>query len=125
MFVVLSQTNPLTSGSESTRFEVVSALLWKCVAKAACKLNDSPLGKPFNLGIVINLRGKNYVPKNAVGNLVWLGLAQCKLSPKLEHKTLLAQKKKCKAEISDDFVDPDDQNRRKLYIDAHMPSTGT
>ncbi|KAL8127731.1 hypothetical protein AgCh_014598 [Apium graveolens] len=100
-----AKTNMLLSGSKSSRFEVVSALLWKCVAKAACKSNDSALRKPFNLGVFINLRGKNCVPENAAGNLIWFGLAQCKLSPELEHKTLVEQIKKCKAEISDDFVE--------------------
>lgn len=99
-----AQIKLLSSGSESSRFEVVAALLWKCVAKAACKLNESSLGKPFNLGVITNLRGKKCVPKNCVGNLVWPGLAQCKLSPELEHKTLVDEIKKCKAEISDDFV---------------------
>ncbi|KAK1392165.1 Transferase, Chloramphenicol acetyltransferase-like domain protein [Heracleum sosnowskyi] len=100
-----AKTKLLSSGSESSRFEVVSALLWKCVAKAASKSNDSALGKPSKLGVIINLRGKNCVPKNAVGNLVWPGLAQCKLSPEVEHKTLVEQIKKCKAEISDNFVE--------------------
>ncbi|KAK1392164.1 hypothetical protein POM88_011220 [Heracleum sosnowskyi] len=100
-----AQTKTLTSGGESTQFEVVAALLWKCVAKAACKSNDSSLGNPSNLGVSINLRGKKGVPKNCVGNLVWPGLAQCKLSPELGHKTLVDKIKKCKAEISDDFVE--------------------
>lgn len=92
-----AQTKLLSSGSESSRFEVVAALLWKCVVKAACKSNDSDssLEKPSNLGMVINLRGKNCVPKNSVGNLVWPGLAQCKVSPELEHKTLVDRSSRC------------------------------
>ncbi|WOH01860.1 hypothetical protein DCAR_0521246 [Daucus carota subsp. sativus] len=100
-----AQTEVLISECVPSRFEVVAALLWKCVAKAASKSYESSLGKPFNLGMIINLRGKNCVPKNSVGNLVWRGLAQCKLSPQLEPKTLVHQIKKCKTEINDDFVE--------------------
>ncbi|XP_017238888.1 stemmadenine O-acetyltransferase [Daucus carota subsp. sativus] len=100
-----AETKVLTSECVPSRFEVVAALLWKCVAKAASKSYENSLGKPFNLGVIINLRGKNCVPKNSVGNLVWLGLAQCKLSHELDHTTLVNQIKKCKAQINDDFVE--------------------
>ncbi|KAK1392166.1 Transferase, Chloramphenicol acetyltransferase-like domain protein [Heracleum sosnowskyi] len=100
-----AKTKLLSSGSESSRFEVVAALLWKCVAKAACKSNKSSLGDPLNMGVFMNLRGKKCLLKNSVGNLVWPALAQCKLSPELEHKTLVDEIKKCKAGISDDFVE--------------------
>ncbi|XP_074378480.1 epi-neemfruitin B 7-O-acetyltransferse L7AT-like [Apium graveolens] len=99
------QSKVLSSESEPSRFEVVAALLWKCVAKSASKLYESSLGRPFNMGVIINLQGKNCVPRNSVGNLIWPALAQCKLSPELEHKTLVNQIKKCKAEINDDFVE--------------------
>ncbi|KAL1822323.1 hypothetical protein ACET3Z_009101 [Daucus carota] len=100
-----AQTKLLSSGSESSRFEVIAALLWNCAAKAACKSDDSSLEKPFNLGVLTNLRGKNSIPKNSVGNLIWPGLAQCQLSPELEHKTLVDQIKECKAGTNDEFVE--------------------
>lgn len=39
--VLKAKTKGLLSGDEPTRFEAVAGLLWNCVAKAACKLNDS------------------------------------------------------------------------------------
>ncbi|WOG90905.1 hypothetical protein DCAR_0310152 [Daucus carota subsp. sativus] len=100
-----AQPKLLSSGSESSRFEVITALLWKCAAKAACKSDDDSLEKPFNLGVITNLRGKNCIPKNSVGNLIWPGLAQCQLSPELEHKTLVDQIKECKSGTNDEFVE--------------------
>ncbi|WOH14377.1 hypothetical protein DCAR_0933896 [Daucus carota subsp. sativus] len=94
-----------TSETAPTRFEVVAALLWKCYAKAAYKLSNNSLEKPFVLGMLINLRGKNCIPKNAVGNLVWTGLAECKLVTDLDDNFIVSQIQKSKAEINDDFFE--------------------
>ncbi|KAL8155409.1 limonoid 7-O-acetyltransferse-like [Apium graveolens] len=99
-----SKTRSFTSGSEPTRYEVVGALLWKCVAKAAYKVNRSSLETPFNLGMAINLRGKKDIPRNVVGNLVWPWLSRCKLATDLEHHYLANQIKISKAQLSDDFI---------------------
>ncbi|KAK1392167.1 hypothetical protein POM88_011223 [Heracleum sosnowskyi] len=83
---------------ESTLFEVIAALLWKCVAKAACKSNKSSLGDPLNMG----------------------------LSSELEHKTLVDQIKKCKAETSDDFIEAikGDSGTPTLVKIAEMMTSG-
>ncbi|XP_074339920.1 limonoid 7-O-acetyltransferse-like [Apium graveolens] len=65
-----SKTSSATSETAPTRFEAVAALLWKCFSKAAYMVNNNPLDKSLILDMVIHLRGKNCVPKNAVGNLI-------------------------------------------------------
>ncbi|KAK1401625.1 Transferase, Chloramphenicol acetyltransferase-like domain protein [Heracleum sosnowskyi] len=100
-----SKTSSPTSESAPTRFEVVAALLWKCFAKAANTVNNNFLEKSLILAMVINLRGKNCVPKNAVGNLIWHGFAECKLSANLEHHFLASQIQKGKAQVNDDFIE--------------------
>ncbi|KAL1802313.1 hypothetical protein ACET3Z_030960 [Daucus carota] len=99
------ESNEFYIRTAPTRFEVVAALLWKCYAKAAYKLSNNSLEKPFVLGMVINLRGKNCIPKNAVGNLVWTGLAECKLVTDLGDNYLISQIQKGKTEINDDFFE--------------------
>lgn len=99
-----SKTRSSTSGSQPTRFEIVAALLWKCVAKSAYKANTVSLEKPFNFRMIINLGGKKDVPRNFVGNLIWPWLSQCKLATDLEHHYLVNQIKNSKAQINNDFV---------------------
>ncbi|GJX94001.1 transferase, chloramphenicol acetyltransferase-like domain protein [Tanacetum coccineum] len=60
----------------ATRVIAVTSLIWKCATSAARKLNGERLSI---LHIAVNLRGRfaTPLPQNAIGNIIWNGVARC------------------------------------------------
>ncbi|GJZ05465.1 transferase, chloramphenicol acetyltransferase-like domain protein [Tanacetum coccineum] len=60
----------------ATRVVAVTSLIWKCATSAARKLNGE---RPSILQIAVNIRGRfaTPLPRNAIGNIVWNGVARC------------------------------------------------
>lgn len=122
-----AKTRLPSSGKEPTRVEIVAALLWKCAAKAASQVSGSYSQRPFNLGLLVNLRLKNCLPKELVGNLIWIAMAQHNLNSEPELHYMVDKVRKCKAEINRDFVEAlkgeDGSTRLKKIVELIMNSS--
>nr|GEV30001.1 transferase, chloramphenicol acetyltransferase-like domain protein [Tanacetum cinerariifolium] len=88
----------------ATRVVAVTSLIWKCATSAARKLNGE---RTSILHIAVNLRGRfeTPLPRNAIGNIIWNGVARCEPNHTLTLDTIVGLINAGVAKIDSKFVE--------------------
>ncbi|PWA48855.1 transferase, Chloramphenicol acetyltransferase-like domain protein [Artemisia annua] len=88
----------------ATRVIAVTSLIWKCATSAARKLNGERLSI---LQIAVNIRGRfaTPLPRNAIGNIIWNGVARCEPNHTLTLDTMVGHINAGVAKINTKFVE--------------------
>nr|GEW40748.1 putative reverse transcriptase domain-containing protein [Tanacetum cinerariifolium] len=102
-YLVMIQAKANESVS-ATRVVAVTSLIWKCATSAARKLNGE---RTSILHIAVNLRGRfeTPLPRNAIGNIIWNGVARCEPNHTLTLDTIVGHFNAGVARINSKFVE--------------------
>nr|GEX77106.1 transferase, chloramphenicol acetyltransferase-like domain protein [Tanacetum cinerariifolium] len=88
----------------ATRVVAVTSLIWKCATSAAWKLNGE---RASILQFAVNIRGRfeTPLPRNAIGNIIWNGVARCEPNHTLTLDTIVGHFNAGVARINSKFVE--------------------
>ncbi|PWA74830.1 transferase, Chloramphenicol acetyltransferase-like domain protein [Artemisia annua] len=88
----------------ATRVAAVTSLIWKCATSAARKLNGE---RPSIVQIAVNIRGRfaTPLPRNAIGNIIWCGVARCEPNHTLTLDSMVRHINAGVAKIDTKFVE--------------------